>query len=72
MTATTIKVSSELRDRLKAEAARQGHTLAEHLEMLLDQEARRQRLNRPREQMAKNPPDVHYIGDATEWQGDQW
>ncbi|MFT0846898.1 DNA mismatch repair protein MutS [Actinomycetaceae bacterium L2_0104] len=72
MTATTIKVPSELRDRLKAEAARQGHTLAEHLEMLLDEEARRQQFKQLREQIAENPPDERYNRDAEEWQGDRW
>ncbi|WP_175476884.1 hypothetical protein [Ruania alba] len=34
MTATTIKVDSELRDRLNAQAAAQGLTLGQHLAAL--------------------------------------
>jgi hypothetical protein len=41
---TTIKVSDELRDRLKAQAARAGLTLGGHLERLADAEERRERL----------------------------
>jgi hypothetical protein len=41
---TTIKVSDELRDRLKAQAARDGLTLGAHLAYLADAEDRRRRL----------------------------
>lgn len=41
---TTIKVSDELRDRLKAQASRDGLTLGAHLARLADAEDRRQRL----------------------------
>ena len=36
MTATTIKVSRETRDRLKAQAARHHRTLGEHLARLAE------------------------------------
>jgi predicted transcriptional regulator len=72
MTATTIKVSSELRDRLKQSAAAHGRTLGEHLEALLAEEARRERFVRLREQMAASPPDERYAADLAEWQGDGW
>lgn len=42
---TTIKVSLELRDRLKAQAAREGLTLGAHLAHLADVEDRRLRLH---------------------------
>lgn len=42
---TTIKVSNELRDRLKEQAARDGQTLGAHLEHLADAEDRRWRLH---------------------------
>ncbi len=42
---TTIKVSDELRDRLKAQAARDGLTLGAHLALLADAEDRRRRLD---------------------------
>lgn len=41
---TTIKVSDELRDRLKAQAARDGLTLGAHLARLAEAEDRRHRL----------------------------
>lgn len=70
MTATTIKVSSELRDRLKKSAAVHGRTLGEHLEALLEQEARSQRFSRLRQQIAQTPPDERYAAEATAWQDD--
>jgi predicted DNA-binding ribbon-helix-helix protein len=42
---TTIKVSDELRDRLKEQAARDGLTLGAHLAHLADAEDRRWRLS---------------------------
>ena len=42
---TTIKVSDELRDRLKEQAARDGLTLGAHLAYLADAEDRRWRLH---------------------------
>ncbi len=41
---TTIKVSNELRDRLKAQAVRDGRTLGAHLAHLADADDRRHRL----------------------------
>jgi hypothetical protein len=41
---TTIKVSNELRDRLKAQASRAGLTLGAHLSVLADAADRRNRL----------------------------
>ena len=41
---TTIKVSDDLRDRLKEQAARDGLTLGAHLARLADAEDRRWRL----------------------------
>lgn len=41
---TTIKVSDALRDRLKAQAARDGLTLGAHLARLADADDRRERL----------------------------
>lgn len=72
MTATTIKVPSHLRDRLKGDAAQYGRTMAEHIEALMDEEARRRRLAMLREQMAANPPDDDYRREAEAWQSDYW
>lgn len=42
---TTIKVSDELRDRLKAQAARDGRTLGAHLARLAEEDDRAHRLS---------------------------
>ena len=44
MTMTTIKMSDELRDRLKAQASRAGLTLGAHIAVLADAADRRDRL----------------------------
>ncbi len=72
MTATTIKVSSDLRDRLKARAEAHGRTIGEHLEVLLAEEARAERFTELRRAMARTPPDAAYARELADWQGDQW
>lgn len=72
MTATTIKVSSDLRDRLKSSAAAHGRTLGAHLEVLLAEEARRERFARLRRQVADVPPDERYRLDLAAWEGEEW
>ena len=72
MTATTIKVSSGLRDRLKAQAHAHGRTLGEHLEALVEDEARRDRFAQVRRSMAQSPPDEEYHDEARDWHGEQW
>lgn len=54
---TTIKVSNELRDRLKVQAAAHGRTLGEHLAVLADQWDREARFARLRAQIAATPPE---------------
>lgn len=72
MTSTTIKVSAQLRDRLKKSAAASGHTLGGHLEVMLEAEERRDRFRRLREQLAASPPDGDYVDELAEWQADSW
>lgn len=52
MTATTIKVPSATRDRLKQHAARYGEPLAAHVERLLDLAEREERFELLREAIA--------------------
>lgn len=72
MTATTIKVSTELRDQLKESAAAQHQTIGEHLAVLLAEENRRKRFADLRREMAESPPDLEYEQEAEQWQSDQW
>ena len=72
MTATTIKVSRDLRDRLKKRAEEERSTLGEYLESLLEADLRRQWFLALRRQMAENPPDEEYYAELREWQSDAW
>lgn len=72
MTSTTIKVSVELRDRLKAGAAAHGRTIGQHLEKLLEEDARRQRFAELRRAMANCPADEGYHAEAADWHSDRW
>ena len=44
MSTTTVKVSTELRDRINHEAGARGTTAASFIEMMLDDYVRRQRM----------------------------
>lgn len=67
---TTIKVSEDLRDRLKAQAADGGLTLGAHLARLAAAEDRRLRLARLREAVAATPSHVAagYEDEANLWE----
>jgi antitoxin component of RelBE/YafQ-DinJ toxin-antitoxin module len=58
MSATTIKVDSDLRDRINALAAEQGRTAGSVIEMLLEQYIARQKVETARRQMRSASPDV--------------
>lgn len=70
MTVTTIKVSSSLRDRLKEAARAHDQTISEHIESLLAEQDRRDRVVTLRRQMAAYPPDDTYRAEAATWQDD--
>lgn len=72
MTLTTIKVPSELRDVLKAQAGLHGRTLGEHLQKLADAQARHDRWEQLRRAVAEHPVDDDYANEAHEWQSDSW
>lgn len=67
---TTIKVSDELRDRLKAQAARDGLTLGAHLARLADAEDRRVRLSSLKDAIAKTSVEsaASHAAEAAEWE----
>ena len=69
MTATTIKVSSETRDRLKAQAARANLTLGEHLTRLADAADRELRFEAVRRAMSNaSEEDLRsYEQETQEW-----
>jgi hypothetical protein len=55
---TTIKVSNDVRDRLKAQAARSHRTLGAHLEYLASLGDRDARMRDLRDAIAATPPDA--------------
>jgi hypothetical protein len=67
---TTIKVSTETRDRLKAQAAAEGISLGEHLARLADLADRRDRLERLRVAVAGMTADQweSYAAESDAWQ----
>lgn len=69
MTSTTIKVSRETRDRLKAQAAAAGLTLGQHLDRLADAADRGLRFEALRAAIAATPVDEResYDREAREW-----
>lgn len=69
MTSTTIKVPSELRDRLNAEARKEGKTVAEVIEKLLLERGRAERFRAIREFRATQTPEqmADYLAEHEEF-----
>jgi hypothetical protein len=67
---TTIKVSDELRDRLKEQAARDGLTLGAHLAHLADAEDRRWRLGQLKAAIARTAArdSESHTAESAEWE----
>jgi len=67
---TTIKVSDELRDRLKEQAARSGLTLGAHLAALADMADRRQRLSAVKAAIAasSSTDTASYAAETQRWE----
>jgi hypothetical protein len=67
---TTIKVTSDLRDRLKEQAAEDGRTLAEHLSLLADLGDRKRRFAELKSAIDSTPQDQKdsYLDEAAEWE----
>ncbi|WP_460721345.1 ribbon-helix-helix protein [Microbacterium aureliae] len=67
---TTIKVSDDLRDRLKAQAARDGRTLGAHLAHLADAEDRRLRLHALKVAIGASAAEdaAAYVAEAADWE----
>lgn len=66
---TTIKVSNEVRDRLKAQATQAHRTLGEHLAHLADLADREGRFEAMRQAMAKTSPNAmeSYVHEVAAW-----
>ena len=67
---TTIKVSDELRDRLKEQASRDGLTLGAHLAHLADAEDRRWRLSQLKTAIAHSTSGdtASHAAESAEWE----
>lgn len=70
MPTTTIKVSSEVRDRLKAQASAAHRTLGEHLRHLADLGDRASRFESLRAAIAETSPEdlASYRDEAAVWE----
>jgi predicted transcriptional regulator len=69
MTATTIKVSTELRDRINAVAAEQGLTAGSLVEKLFEDWLWRQKVELAKQQMrsASKEEWADYLAEAEAW-----
>jgi predicted transcriptional regulator len=69
MTSTTIKVPSDLRDRLNAEARKEGRTVAEVIEKLLLERGRAERFRAIREFRLTQTPEqmADYMAEFEEF-----
>lgn len=69
MTTTTIKLSSEVRDRLKLQAAAAHRTLGEHLAHLAELGDRADRFEALRAAIVATPADAmeSYSAEVAEW-----
>jgi predicted transcriptional regulator len=69
MTATTIKVSTELRDRINAVAAEQGLTAGSLIEKVLEEYLWRQQVELAIRQMQSMTPEekAEYMAEFEEW-----
>ena len=67
---TTIKVSDELRDRLKAQASRAGLTIGAHLAVLADDADRRERLTSVKQAIAASSAAdlASHEHESTSWE----
>jgi predicted transcriptional regulator len=69
MSATTIKVSSELRDRINAVAVERGVTAGSMIEKILDDWLWQQQVELAIRQMRGMTPEekAEYLAEAAEW-----
>lgn len=71
MTVTTIKVTTELRDRLRAFADQHGETLSEGLKRALDSAEDLQAMETLRQDIRNTPPELktQYEAERDGWLG---
>lgn len=68
MSGTTVKVSTELRDRLNTEARRTGATVAQVIEALFAQRDRLERFEQIRRARAVSPRTAEDIEEDSLWE----
>lgn len=64
---TTIKVETELRDRISSAARARALTIGEYLDQVISEARRRERLQAMAEAMRANPPDPAYWAEVAEF-----
>lgn len=67
---TTVKISTELRDRLKQQAAAAHRTLGEQVEYLVSLSERQQRFADLKNEIAQTPADLmqSYRDEVAQWE----
>lgn len=66
MSLTTIKVDTDLRDRISAAAREHGQTIGEYLDQIVKDARRRERLQAMADAMRANPPGPDYWAEVAE------
>ncbi|WP_089775668.1 hypothetical protein [Ruania alba] len=67
MALTTLKVPTELRDRIASEAQAQHVTIAGFLDQVIDEWEHRRRMESVGRAMRDNPPDADYWSEFAEF-----
>ncbi|QLQ09982.1 MAG: hypothetical protein HZY75_05805 [Nocardioidaceae bacterium] len=66
MSVTTIKVDTELRNRISSAAREHGQTIGDYLDQLVKEARRRERLQAMADSMRANPPGLDYWAEVAD------
>ncbi len=66
MSLTTIKVDTQLRDRISAAAREHGQSIGDYLAQIVAEARRRERLQAMADSMHANPPGTDYWAEVAE------